>query len=113
MNHSQPDDVPDAVKNALEASSDRQLRATIEYAQRLLGERSRLTDAIEPREGEDIVRIHDHEAYTSVIVERPEETGQAQGPFAYRVQWEPGMDDEDGHYRWHYLGRVAVDSEAD
>jgi hypothetical protein len=105
-----PDDVPEAITDELEACSNSQLREVIHYAQQLLGEHPPLTDAIEPREGEEIVRIDDHGTYTSVVVERPEETDEARGPFAYRVQWEPYIDDEGGQYRWHYLGRVHVDS---
>lgn len=104
------DDVPEEITDTLEASSDSQLRAIIDYAQQLLGEHPSMTDAIEPREGEEIVRIDDHGAYTSVVVKRPDETGEARGPFVYRVQWEPHIDDEGGQYRWHYLGHVNVDS---
>lgn len=70
-------------------------------------------DAIESRPGEQILRVADHGAYIIVIVERPEETGWARGPFAYRVKWEPRVDTEGGQYRWHYLGKVHDDSEDD
>lgn len=103
-----PEDLPEEIIQALEASSDRQLREIIHYAQRLLREHPPLTDAIESREGEELVRINDHGAYTTVVVERPEETGEARGPFVYRVQWEPDIDDG-GKYRWHYLGRVNTE----
>ncbi len=99
-------DVPEAVVTALETSSDDQLREIIHYAQRQLRDRPALTDAIEAREGEELVRVEDHGGYSVVVMERPDETGEARGPFAYRVKWEPGLDDETGQYRWHYLGRV-------
>ncbi|WP_267164359.1 hypothetical protein [Halovenus salina] len=105
-----PDDLPEDITEMLEASSDSQLRDIIHYAQRLPGEHPPLTDAIEPREGEEILRIDDHDVYTSVIVERPDETGSARGPFAYRVKWEPEIEGDGGHYWWHYLGRVDIDS---
>jgi hypothetical protein len=100
-----PDDIPEEITTALEASSDSQLREIIHYAQQFLREHPPLTDAIESRAGEELVRTEDHGAYTIVVVERPDETGEARGPFAYRVGWEHGIDD-DGKYRWHYLGKV-------
>jgi len=108
-----PEDVPEGVTAALEGSSDSQLREIIHYAQQLLRDHPPLTDAIEAREGEELVRMEDHGAYTVVIVERPDETGEARGPFAYRVKWEPDIDDGDGQYKWHYLGKVHGDTEGD
>lgn len=105
-----PENVPATVATALEESSDDQLREIIHYAQQLLAEHPPLTDAIESREGEELLHVEDHDAYTLAIVERPEQTGDARGPFAYRVKWEPGLDDENGQYRWHYLGRVYDES---
>jgi hypothetical protein len=105
-----PDDIPTDVAAALEGSSDGELRAVIHYAQRLLQGRPPLTDEIEARAGEDLVRVEDHGAYTIVVVERPDETGDARGPFAYRVDWAPDIDGGEGKYRWHYLGKVHGDS---
>jgi len=99
-------DVPRAVVTALDTSSDDQLREIIHYAQRQLRDRPTLTDAVEAREREQLVRVEDDGACSVVVVERPEETGRARGPFAYRVRWEPSLDGETGQYRWHYLGRA-------
>ncbi|GGM51193.1 hypothetical protein [Haloarcula argentinensis] len=106
-----PDDIPTEVLQILEESEDPQLREIIHYAQQLLRDHPSLTEAVEAREGEDLVRINDHGAYTTVIVERPDETGEARGPFSYRVKWEPNIDDDGGSYKWHYLGRVVEDTE--
>ncbi|WP_115863026.1 hypothetical protein [Halorussus litoreus] len=106
-----PENVPERVIAGLEDSSDGQLRDIIHYAQQLLREHPPLTDAIESRRGEELVRVEDHDGYTIVVVERPDETGQARGPFAYRVNWEPEIDGGNGKYRWHYLGKVYDDSE--
>ena len=102
-----PEDIPTEVIQTLGESSDRQLREIIHYAQQLLREHPPLTEAIEAREGEELIRIDDQGGCTTVIVKRPDETGEARGPFAFRVKWEPGVEEDDGHYRWHYLGRVA------
>lgn len=105
-----PEELSPEVIATLDESSDQQLREIIHYAQLLLSEHPPLTDAIEEREGEELVRIDDQGAYSIVVVERPGETGEARGPFAYRVQWEPSLGDEEGKYYWHYLGRVHSQS---
>lgn len=96
----------------LEDSSDSQLREIIGYARQLLRGHPPITDVIESRPGEELVRIENCGAYTIVVVERPNERGEARGPFIYRVGWERHIDDEGGRYKWHYLGRV-YDAEGD
>lgn len=91
-----PDDIPEELIAVLDDSSDSQLRGVIHYAQQLLRDRPQLTDVIESREGEELVRVEDHGAYTIAIVERPGDPGEARGPFAYSVNWEPNIDDEGG-----------------
>lgn len=98
-----PEEVPAEVAEAFDRCSDRQLREIIHYAQQLLRDHPPLTDAIESREGEELVRTEDHGEYTLVVVERPD---GADGQFAYRVKWETNVDGE-GQYRWHYLGQVV------
>lgn len=102
-----PENIPSQVVTVLEESNDSQLRDIIHYAQQLLHDHTSFTDAIEAREGEELVRMENYDTYTIVVVERPAETGEARGPFAYRVQREPELGDEDGQYRWHYLGKVV------
>lgn len=103
-----PEDIPEEVIQPLEESSDRQLREIIHYAQQLLHEAPSGSGEIEPRDGEEIVRIDDAGTHTIVIVERLDKSGEARGPFVYRVNWEPHIDEEGGQYRWHYLGRAEV-----
>jgi len=69
-----------------------------------------IPEELESRHGEELVRLEDHGAYTIAIVVRPDEPREARGPFAYRVKWEPNIDDEEGRYNWHYLGKVHDDS---
>jgi hypothetical protein len=99
------------IREALETGEDSQLREIVEYARQRLADRPPLTDVIEAREHEDLVRMKDEGAYTTVVVERPGETSEGRGPFAYMVQWEPHVG-EDGKYKWHYIGRV-FDEEGD
>jgi len=105
-----PEAVPEELIAVLQNSADSQLREIVNYAQQLLSERPPITDAIESRRGEALVRVKDHGVYTIAIVVRLDEPGEARGPFAYRVRWEPSIEDEGGRYRWHYLGRVHDDS---
>lgn len=102
------DDVPESVAAELEGSSDEQLRAIIHYAHKLLWEHPPLTEALEARDGEEIVSTEDHGAYTTVIVEPVDASGPDQSQYAYRVQWESGIDGEDDEYRWHYLGKIGA-----
>lgn len=101
-----PEDLPAEIATTLRESDDDQLRAVIHFAQELLWQQPPLTDCLEAREGERIVRTEEHDAYTSVVVEPTESSGSDGDRFAYRVEWEPGVEDEPGQYRWHYLGRI-------
>jgi len=105
-----PEDVPEECIAVLQNSADSQLREIIDYAQQLLRGHPPITDAVESRHGEELVRMEEYGAYTIAIVERPGEPAEARGPFAYRVKWEPNIDDEGGRYKWHYLGNVRDDS---
>lgn len=101
-----PDDLPAPIATALRESHDDQLRAVIHFAQELLWQQPPLTDSLEAREGERIVSTEKQDAYTSVVVEKEDAIGTDGDRFAYRVQWEPSVDGDEGRYRWHYLGRV-------
>ena len=105
-----PKAVPEELIAVLQNSADSQLREIINYAQQLLREHPSITDAVESRHGEELVRVKDHGVYTIAIVVHPDEPDEARGPFAYRVRWEPNIDDEGGRYTWHYLGKVYADS---
>lgn len=101
-----PQSIPETLATTLRSRSDKQLREFINYAQQLLRDQPPLTDAVKARAGEELVRIADHGAYTIIIMERPDESGEARGLFVYRVKWESNIDRMGGTYRWHYLGQV-------
>jgi len=103
-------ELDEAIVEAFETTDDELLRGVVTYARQCLDDRPPLTDVIEAREHEQLVRMEDEGAYTTVVVERPDESGAARGPFAYMVQWEPHVEDE-GKYKWHYLGRVFDEEE--
>lgn len=108
-----PDGLPDSIVTTLTERSDSQLREIIHYAQSLLEASPELTEAIDARQSEELLRVEEHDGYTIAIVERPAETGVDRGPFAYRVKWQPAIDGDGGHYHWHYLGRVHGDAAGD
>lgn len=105
-----PEGLPGELAASLAECSDRQPLEVVHDTQHPLSEPPSLTDAVEAREDEELVRIEDHGAYEAVIVERPGATGEAHGPFAYHVRWKPDVDGEGGRYQWQYLGRVTADS---
>jgi len=105
-----PEDLPEEFVAVFEHSTTGQLREIVNYARQLLREHPPITDAVESRPGEELVRVEDHGAYTIAVVVRSDEPDEARGPFAYRVKWEPNIDDEGGRYKWHYLGKVHDDS---
>jgi len=105
-----PEAVPEELIPVFQNSTDSQLREISNYAQQLLSERPPIADAAKSRHGETLVRVKDHDVYTIAIVMRLSESGEACGLFAYRVKWEPRIEDEGGRYKWHYLGKVHDDS---
>lgn len=104
-----PEPIPEDISEALEASSDEQLRAIIQYAQQRIRDTPSRTETIEPRAGEEIVRTEDHGAYTFVVVERPDSPDE--GQVAYHVRWVPSIEGDGGSYRWQYLGRIGDEFE--
>ncbi|WP_244605393.1 hypothetical protein [Halorhabdus rudnickae] len=79
-------ELDETIQQALETSADSELGELIDYARHRLEARPPLTDVVEARENEELVRIDDHGSYSTVVVERPAEVGGARGPFAYMVQ---------------------------
>lgn len=108
-----PDTIPTVVAETLQGLSDQELREVIHYAQQLFRDHPPLTDVIKSRMGEELVRVEDHDEYVIVVVKRPDETGEARGPFAYRVRWVPDIEGGEGKYQWHYLGKVYGESKGD
>ena len=80
------EDVPEELIAVLQNSANRQLRETTNYAQQLLREHLPITDAVESRHGEELVRVEAHGAYTITINVRPDEHGEARGSVAHRVK---------------------------
>lgn len=99
-----PVDLPTDLRNALEAhaSDPHELRETIVYAQELLNALPEPGTTIEPREGEEIVRIEEHPGYTEVV-KQFEGRDEA---YLYHVIPEP-QPDGDEHLHWSLIGRMS------
>ena len=93
----------------LEALDESELRAVIDYSQeRLRAYHADVTASIEPREGEEIVRIEDQGRYTQVVKRQPCAEGCPDcphGPFLYHVRQERQLDGSTSLH-WVYLGRA-------
>lgn len=100
-----PDDIVEAIDNLNEA----QLRAVIDYAQdRMRFVHPSVTEQIEAREGEEIVRIEERNGYTEVVKRQPCAEGCTNcphGPYLYHVN-EEQRPDGSAHLHWTYLGRI-------
>lgn len=110
-----PRDLPDEVATTLEELDIHDLRETIVYAQELLHARHEPTLQIEPRPGEEIVRMVDEESYTLVAKKQPCGAGCPDcphGPYVYHVTPE---EHPDGKTRLHWvcIGRETADSQMD
>lgn len=99
------ENVPSDVVDILEASSEQELHAIIDYAQQLLRNRQEPTPTLEARPGEELVQVHDHDGYTVAIVRRTGEDTDS-GPFAYLVRDEVEPATGNQAFHWHYLGRI-------
>lgn len=103
-----PSDVPAGVAERLAELDEGQLRQTAEYVQELLNDRQPVSADIETREGEELVRVTEHDGYTAVVKRQPCSSGCddcLHGPYLYHVRREDGpRDDENLH--WSYIGRV-------
>lgn len=105
-----PDELPEQVVEAVTSLSSAQLRKLIEFAQsRLRITESSISELIEPKENEEIVRIKDYGYYCVVVKRKTGETDQeaaSEPPHAYVVTIEP--EREGGHHlHWEDIGRVV------
>lgn len=106
-----PEAVPSSIVDGLSALTDDQLRQTTEYIQSLLSRSQPLSDDIEAGSGGEIVRITEHDTYTSVVKREWCENECERcphGPYLYTVRREPSPDGEETLH-WTYVGRVEID----
>ncbi|WP_254534845.1 hypothetical protein [Halomarina litorea] len=104
-----PSTLPDEVLEHIDDLDESQLRAVIDYAQkRMRFVHPDVTEQIENRNGEEIVRIEERTGYTEVVKRQPCAEGCAEcphGPFLYHV-CEERSPDRPTSLHWTYLGRI-------
>lgn len=109
---SPPEDLPAEIASTLETLDIHDLRETIVYAQELLQARHESTLQIEPRPGEEIVRMVDHGSYTEVAKRQPcgnDCPDCPHGPYVYHVRPEKHSDGTT-RLHWTCIGRQVSDS---
>jgi len=101
--------LPDDVVEHIDDLDEAQLRAVIDYAQdRIRFVHPDVTEQIEAREGEEIVRIEERNGYTEVVKRQPCAEGCdncPHGPYLYHVR-EERRPDGSTSLHWTYLGRI-------
>lgn len=101
--------LPSDVVDRVDGLDEPQLRALIDYAQnRMRLVHPDVTEQIEAREAEEIVRIAERPTYTEVVKRQPCAEGCKEcphGPYLYHVREERRLDGTT-HLHWTYLGRV-------
>lgn len=98
-----PEDLPAEIADSLKSLDTHDLRETIIYAQELLQTRHESTLQIEPRPGEEIIRMADHGLYTEVVKKQPcsnDCPDCPHGPYVYHVRPEQHPD---GTTRLHWV----------
>ncbi|QCJ48521.1 hypothetical protein FCF25_07435 [Haloprofundus sp. MHR1] len=84
------------------------LREAVLYGQELLQLRQRTGPRIEPRVGEEFVRVEDRDGYTLVVKREPCGEGCENcphGPYGYHVT-EEKLPSGERRTRWTLIGRV-------
>lgn len=106
-----PEGLPDALFEKLQELSDEELRKTVIYARELLVNEGEGSSTIEPRPGEDIIRISEHEGYTEVVKKIPcgKDCDECpHGPYLYHVH-EETLPNGETELHWVFLGQTYPD----
>ena len=104
-----PPNLPAELVELLDGLDETELQAAIDYAQaRRRFVHSDVTDRIEARPGEEILRVEERDGYTEVLKRLPCAEGCADcphGPYLYHV-YEEQRPEGGSRLHWTYLGRV-------
>ena len=108
-----PEGVPERVVSELNDLSPEELRKTIIHAQELLNFQDESPSSIEPRSGDDIIRVIEYDDYTEVV--KQVYCGNTcdncpHGPYIYHVTRESHPDGSETEY-WRFVGDVQLDDE--
>ncbi|WP_224270472.1 hypothetical protein [Haloprofundus salinisoli] len=103
-----PQNLSTEVVETLRRLSANDLREAVLYGQELLQLQQKTAPRIEPRPGEEFVRVEDRDGYTLVVKREPCGEGCEDcphGPYAYHVT-EEKMPSGERRTRWTLIGRV-------
>lgn len=103
-----PESLGSEVVEQLSDLSAQELREAVLYGQELLQYRKQTTPRIEPKPGEEYVRVEDHDGYTLVVKREPCGEGCddcPHGPYVYHVT-EEKMPSGERRTHWALIGRV-------
>lgn len=108
-----PEGLPDKLVADLNELTDEQLRKTIIHAKELLQSHEERDSPVEPKPGDNIIRVTKHEGYTEVVKEFSCAEGCRacpHGPYLYHVTEEP-LPDGGTRTHWSFIGRVKNDEQ--
>jgi CO dehydrogenase/acetyl-CoA synthase alpha subunit len=97
------------VVELLDDLDEGELRAVVDYARKRLAEvHPTVTEQIEARADEEIVRVKERDAYTEVVKRQycGEDCGECPHPYLYHVTEERHTDGST-RLHWSYLGHVV------
>ncbi|WP_224333208.1 hypothetical protein [Haloprofundus halobius] len=103
-----PENLPAAVAETLRTLSEQRLREAVIYGQELLQARQGPAPHIEPKPGEEFIRVEDREGYTQVVKRTPcgnDCEDCPHGPYVYHVTEEETPSGE-RRTRWALIGRA-------
>lgn len=103
-----PEGLPDVLTEELQGLNDEELRKAIIHAQELLMSGGSGGSTIEPKPGEDIIKVTEHERYTEVVKRVPcgEDCDECpHGPYLYHVS-EEILSNGDTKLHWEFLGET-------
>lgn len=106
-----PEGLPDEVASDLHRMDSEELRKAIIHAQELLNFNEENPSPVEPKPGDDILRIIEHEGYTEVVkYVYGNEDGETvrYGPYHYHV-YEARYPDGSIKPYWRFLGETVLD----
>ncbi|WP_224448128.1 hypothetical protein [Haloprofundus salilacus] len=104
-----PENLPTAVAETLRALSTENLREAVVYGQELLQVQRKTAPRIDPKPGEEFVRVEDRDGYTLVVKREPcgnDCEDCPHGPYVYHVTEEVTPSGE-RRARWALIGRVS------
>ena len=103
-----PEGLPEEIVSDLNRLTAEELHKTIVHAQELLQSASTHRSPVEPKPGDDVVRVTEHEGYTEVVkwVRCGEDCGDCpHGPYLYHVTEEPQPEGGEKQH-WTFIGEV-------